>query len=145
MNSKIKKIVCAVLAVLIIAAVVLIVFCISKANKAYHDYMFYSKYLDQSPYPEIHLNNFIMFIGIAIFALFTLLSNGFLLFIFLSRKNKGNGPGASGGSGGPIIFPRGGGGFSGGGGLRVTRIFSGRTDRSTFCPTLTEMALIVPP
>lgn len=40
-----------------------------------------------------------------------------LLFIFLSRKNKGNGPGASGGSGGPIIFPRGGGDFSGGGGF----------------------------
>ena len=87
MNSNIKKVVCVVLAVLITAAVVLIVFCISKANKAYHDYMFYSKYLDQSPYPEIHLNNFIMFIGIAIFALFTLLSNGFLLFIFLKKSN----------------------------------------------------------
>lgn len=87
MNSKIKKVVCVVLAVLIIAAIVLIVFCVSKANKAYHDYMFYSKYLDLSPYLEIHLNNFIMFVGIAIFALLTLLSNGFLLFIFLKNSN----------------------------------------------------------
>ena len=87
MNSKIKKVVCVVIAVLIIAAIVLIVFCVSKANKAYHDYMFYLKYLDQSPYLEIHLNNFIMFVGIAIFALLTLLSNGFLLFLFLKNSN----------------------------------------------------------
>ena len=88
MNSKIKKVVCVVLAVLIIAAVAIIAFVIPSAIE---ERGFFEYYKENYPFGnrwyDYYKKEYAISVTVIAFASLSILSNGFLLFIFLKNSN----------------------------------------------------------
>ena len=88
MNSKIKKIVCVVLAVLIIAAVAIIAFVIPSAigERGFFEY-YKENYPFSNRWYDYYKKEYAISVTVIAFASFSILSNGFLLFVFLKNSN----------------------------------------------------------
>ena len=88
MNSKLKKVVCVVLAVLIIAAVAIIAFVIPSAigERGFFEY-YKENYPFSNRWYDYYKKEYAISVTVIAFASLSILSNGFLLFIFLKNSN----------------------------------------------------------
>ena len=88
MNSKIKKVVCIVLAVLIIAAVAIIAFVIPSAigERGFFEY-YKENYPFSNRWYDYYKKEYAISVTVIAFASLSILSSGFLLFLFLKNSN----------------------------------------------------------